>query len=167
MHLKNIDKSRLKQRQNRFTIAMIVGLLVLSLIFSQLYIALWSTGGSNFWLNAAGVATAVFLLAGVINHIKHKPYMEEVVYVWRLKRELTQIASKQKRLDAALAKGEHSAYVVRYFQLHASKHLYELEDNTVTLDDLNRQIREFDQLLAQQGLQLSLEDYHTDLLEKL
>lgn len=167
MRLENIDKPLYKKRLNWFQGSLVVALLALSVGLSQLYIFLWSTGGSNFWLNVAGVATAVVLLAVVVNRIKDKPFMYEIMYVWRLKNELMRVYRHTKPLDAALAKGESYAYIIKYFHLHGSKHLYQLEDNTVTMDELNRQIREFDQVLAERHLSISAEDYHPDLLLKL
>src|SRR5699024_581737 len=167
MHLENINKARFKKHLNWFQGTLVVALLVLSVAISQLYIYLWSTGGSNFWLNAAGVATGVVLLAAVVNHIKGKPFMHEIMYVWRLKNELSRIYRRTKQLDAALARGEKEAYIIKFFHLHGSKHLYQLEDNTVTMDDLNAQIREFDGVLAERGISVGVEDYHPDMLAQL
>lgn len=167
MRLENINKPRFKKHLNWFQGSLVVALLLLSVGLSQLYIALWSTGDSNFWLNVAGVASAVMLLAAVVNHIKDKPFMYEIMYVWRLKNELMRVYRHTKPLEAALAKGESYAYVIKYFHLHGSRHLYLLEDNTVTMDDLNRQINEFDKVLAERNLSITVEDYHPDLLTKL
>lgn len=167
MRLENIDKARFKKRLNWFQGSLVVALLVLGVGLSQLYILQWSTGGSNFWLNVAGVATAVMLLALVVNHIKEKPFMYEIMYVWRLKQELTRIYRHSKQLELALARGERDAYIIQYFHLHGSKHLYQLEDNTVTLEELNQQIQAFDKVLAERNLSVSVEDYHPGLLAVL
>lgn len=167
MHLENINKARFKKHLNWFQGTLVVALLVLSVAISQLYILLWGSGSSNFWLNVAGVATAAMLLAGVVNHIKGKPFMHEIMYVWRLKNELTRIYRHSKQLDAALARGEKEAYIVKYFHLHGSKHLYQLEDNTVTIDDLNAQIREFDGVLAERNLSINVADYRPAMVGRL
>lgn len=167
MRLENINKARFKKHLNWFQGTLVVALLLLSVGFSQLYIYLWSTGESNFWLNVAGVVTAAGLLGFVVNRIKEQPFMYEIMYVWRLKNELMRIYRHTKRLDAALAKGESVAYIIKYFHLHGSKLLYQLEDNTVTMDELNRQIREFDKVLVERHLTISAEDYEPSLLLKL
>lgn len=167
MQLENINKARFKKHLSWFQGALVVALLLLSVGFSQAYIYLWSTGESNFWLNAAGVVTAAALLGLVVNRIKDHPFMYEIMYVWRLKNELMRIYRRTKALDAALAKGESFAYIIKYFHLHGSKLLYQLEDNTVTMDELNRQIYEFDKVLAERHLTISTEDYTPSLLFKL
>ncbi len=167
MTLENIDKARFKKHLNYFQGSMVVALMLLGLGLSELYIRLWSDGGSNFWLNAAAVATAAFIIAGVVRLVKDHPALYEVMYVWRLKNELNRIYRASSKLDKALAVGNEDALKVRYFQLHASKHLYQLEDNTLTLDDLNQQIEAFDAQLAERGLTLGTDDYQPELLSRL
>ena len=167
MKLENIDKSLFKKRLNRFQGGLVAGLLVLSLLLSQLFIALWSDSDSNTLLNLAAVAVSAFLLAGVVNAIKDKPYMAEITYARRLKSELNRIYRASRKLEKALEDEREVAFVIRYFQLHGSRHLYQLEDNTLTLDDLNRQIAEFDERLAALGLSPTVEDYAPELLQQL
>ena len=75
MKLENIDKARFKKRLNRFQAALVAGLLVLSLALSQIYTGLWGSGDSNTLLNLAAVVTSLFVLAGIMNLIKDKPWM--------------------------------------------------------------------------------------------
>ncbi len=163
MELQNIDKARFKKHLNRFQGGLVVALLLLSLGLSELYVGLWSDGGSHFWLNAAAVATAAFIIAGVVGLVKNHPALTEVMYVWQLNR----IYRASRKLDKALADNNPDALAIKYYQLHASKHLYQLEDNTLTLDELNQQITDFDQKLAELGLTLSIGDYQPDLLNRL
>ena len=141
--------------------------MLLGLGLSELYIGLWSDGGSNFWLNLSAVATAAFIIAGVVGLIKDHPALAEVMYVWRLKNELNRIYRASSKLDKALAAGNEQALKVKYYQLHASRHLYQLEDNTLTLDELNQQITALDEQLAGLGLSLSTDDYSPQLLQQL
>ncbi|UZK03098.1 DUF3087 family protein [Venatoribacter cucullus] len=167
MELQNIDKACFKKHLNRFQGGLVVALLLLSLGLSELYVGLWSDGGSHFWLNAAAVATAAFIIAGVVGLVKNHPALTEVMYVWRLKNELNRIYRASRKLDKALADNNPDALAIKYYQLHASRHLYQLEDNTLTLDELNQQITDFDQKLAELGLTLSIGDYQPDLLNRL
>lgn len=167
MQLKNIDKAVFKKRLNRFQAGLVGGLLVLSLGLSQVFIALWSDGDSNTLLNLAAVAVSAFILAGIVSVIKDKHYMAEISYVRSLKAELNRIYRSSRKLEKALEEEREIAFVIRYFQLHGSRHLYQLEDNTLTLDDLNRQIAEFDERLAAMGLTPVVEDYSPELLKQL
>lgn len=167
MELKQIDKARFKKHLNWFQGGLVVLLLGLSLGLSELYIQLWSDGGSNFWLNAAAVATAAALLGLLVSFIKDRPELTEVMYVWRLKQELNRIYRSSKKLEKALEANQHEALVIKYFQLHGSKHLYQLEDNTLTLSDLYKQIEAFEQRLADLGKEIRIDDYRSELLERL
>lgn len=167
MQLESIDKTRFKKHLNRFQGALVVSLLLLSLGLSALYTALWSDGGSNLLLNGAAVATAAFVLAGVVGLVKDHPSLYEVMYVWRLKSELNRIYRASRKLDAGVAAASPEALTVKYFQLHASRHLYQLEDNTLTLEELHHQIAALDQQLAAAGLTVHTDDYRPELLQRL
>ncbi|MFC3681090.1 DUF3087 family protein [Bacterioplanoides pacificum] len=173
MELKQIDKCLYKRRLNRFQAALVAGLFILGLGFSSLYIELFSQPGeSNFVLNLAGVISALFVVAVAANLVKNKPWMAEIRYVWQLKQELNRIYRASRKLEAALQQDDDEALlqralVIRYFSLHGSKHLYQLENNTLTLDDLNLQIAEFDQRLAALGKTIRPEDYQPQLLAGL
>ena len=167
MKLENIDKARFKKHLNRFQAALVVGLMVLSLLLSELYIALWGGEESNTMLNVAAVITALLLLAGVMNLLKEQPWMYEIRYVKQLKGELNRIYRASKKLEEALAADKPEAIIVKYFQLHGSKHLYQLEDNTLTMEEQNRQIAELDERIAALGMTVAVEDYSPQLLDRL
>ncbi|UTW49257.1 DUF3087 family protein [Bacterioplanoides sp. SCSIO 12839] len=173
MELKQIDKTLYKQRLNRFQAVLVAGLFVVGIGSSSLYISLFGAGDeSNFIYNLAGVITAVIVAAIGFNIVKEKTYMMEIRYVWKLKQELNRIYRASKKLEAGLTADDDSellsrALIVRYFSLHGSKHLYQLEDNTLTLDDLNTQIEEFDQRLETLGKAISTDDYRPELVDAL
>ena len=62
--------------------------------------------------------------------------MVEVVYVWDLKQQLNKIRRKQRKIEAAIENNDKDAMIIMNFMLHGSKQLYELDDNTITMDDL-------------------------------
>lgn len=167
MKLENIDKALFKKRLNRFQGGLVAALLVLSLGLSQLYIALWGTGESNTLLNLAAVVTALFILAGVVRLIRQQPFMHEILYVRALKQELNRIYRASKKLEAALQEDKPEAVIVRWFQLHGSRHLYELEDNTLTMEELNAQIEELQARAERLGLEVSTDDYSPELIARL
>jgi hypothetical protein len=173
VELKQIDKTLYKQRLNRFQGGLVVMLFVVGLAASSLYIELFGNpDGSNFIYNLAGVITAVLSAIALFSAIKEKPYMAEIRYVWKLKQELNRIYRASRKLEAALQDEQNSevfqtALVIRYFSLHGSRHLYQLEDNTLTLDDLNQQINEFDERLSRLDVTVSTDDYRQELIKQL
>ncbi|WP_430459511.1 DUF3087 family protein [Thalassolituus sp. LLYu03] len=166
MKLQTIDQALFKKRLNLFQGTLVVLLMVLGLGFSQLYIGLWSDGGSNTLLNLAAVATAVVLIGIGVNQIKDKPFMREIMYVRALKQELNRIYRASRKLEEAVKADNRDALTVRYFQLHASKHLYELEGNTLTMEEQLGMIATLDEQLARLGLSLKVEDYSPELLKR-
>jgi hypothetical protein len=167
VELRKIDKATYKKRLNQVQGGAVVALFALSLSLSELYRALWADGESSFWLNAAGVVTAALLVAGVFRFIKAKPWMSDIVYTWELKKELNRIYRHTKYVEAGLAEQREEAFKVHYFSLHGSRHLYQIEDNTLTLPELNEKIDELDQQLEAAGLSVSITDYEPWLLEAL
>jgi hypothetical protein len=167
VELRNINKTEYKRRLNRLQGGAVIALLLMALGFSELYRALWSHGESSTLLNAAAVITAALILAGWFQTVKHQPWLADIRYTWNLKQELNRIYRRSRKLEAALAENNPQALCIQYFSLHGSRHLYTIEDNTLTLPELNEKIAEFDQRLQQLGLHISVADYHPDLLDKL
>lgn len=167
MKLENIDKATFKKRLNWLQGGLVAGLLVLALLFSALYTRLWSDGGSNTLLNMAAVVTAALILVAVMRLFRDHPLLHEILYVRALKQELNRIYRASRKLEAALQEDRPEALIIRYFQLHGSEHLYELEDNILTVEDLKQQMAELDQRLAAAGLSISVEDYRRELLDTL
>lgn len=105
MEIKQINKDIYKKKVN-FVIGGFVALLAISsLAFSTLLIVLFgntevvpeqSTG--NFHWNLIGVVLAVATSLSLLNQIKTRPYMEEVLYVWKLKQLHNKIFRKLKAL---------------------------------------------------------------------
>tara|TARA_R110002167_G_scaffold107987_13_gene275975 strand:+ start:3879 stop:4448 length:570 start_codon:yes stop_codon:yes gene_type:complete len=165
VQLRSIDKTTYKKRLNQVQGGAVITLLVLALLFSELYRALWAGGESSTLLNALAVATAAALVALLFNRIKDKPWMADMVYLWRLKRELNRIYRSSKILEQALAAGDRDAFVIQNFNLRGAKLLYESEDNTLTLPELQEKIIELENTLSERQLTVSLDEYSPALLD--
>ncbi|WP_426415848.1 DUF3087 domain-containing protein [Aestuariirhabdus sp. LZHN29] len=168
MQLQTIDKSIYRKHLNRVIAAVIVLLAATSLASSTLLIhLLGEPGGSNFSLNLAGLAIGGAVIALVLRHYRQHPYMSEVMYVWRLKQELNRIYRKTAKLNAAAENDNPDALVILNFSYRGSQQLYELDDNTLTADQLIRDIQRLDDKIAHLGLNISTDDYHSGLLQTL
>lgn len=166
MKLHPIDKPTYKQRYKTVVFGLIAGLAVLSLSFSTILISLYgdTEAGSNTLLNAFGVALAATLLAIIAHSVKRKPYFAEVVYVWTLKQELMQINRRINNIKAAAAQGDHNAMTVLNYCYTGSEQVWQLEDNTLVMDELHTWMSDLEQLRQKFNVELSLEDYHRELL---
>ncbi len=166
MHLQPINKSLYQHRYKRVAIGLAVSLAVLALSFSTILIALFgnSESGGNTGLNVIGVALAVAILVTALQKLKHKPYFEEVAYVWALKQELNHINRHIHKIKAAAQQGDANAMVVLNFSYAGSEQLWQLDDNTLVMEDLCSWKTDLEELKQRFNVETSLEDYHRELL---
>lgn len=168
MKLKTIDKVLYRKGMNRLIAANLSILMITALSVSNLLIHFFGgEEGSNFWLNVAGVISAVAAVSLFFYVIKDKPFMEEINYVRELKAEMNRIYRSSAKLEAALAEDNETAIIISYFNLQASKQVYELDDNTLTMEELNEKIDKLNEKIESLGLSVSLDDYRAVLLEQI
>ncbi|ASP39292.1 hypothetical protein CHH28_11655 [Bacterioplanes sanyensis] len=166
MGFKAIDKASYQQRVSRLQWALIAALLLIGLSLSELYHQLWGHD-SGLWLNFAAVVSALALVSIALYLLRDRPWMEDIRYVLRLKSELNRIYRSSRALEEALQRDDETAIRIRYYSLHGSYYLYQLENNTLTLEELSEQIQQLDEQIACLGLQVSVDDYHAGLLKAL
>lgn len=167
MTLPVIDKAQYKKRLNWLQGSAVVLLMLSALLFSNVLVSNYGSDESNLWLNATAVLLSVLLLSLLFALIKNRPWMADIRYIMQLKQRLNRIYRASKVVDAALANDQTNAIIVRYFSLHASKYLYQLEDNTLTLEELQQQIDALDEQIARLQLTLSVDDYSDDILQQV
>ncbi|MFA0086075.1 DUF3087 domain-containing protein [Vibrio sp. 10N.261.51.F12] len=171
MQLINIDKSVYKQRLNLVTVVLVGALAVLSVGFGSMLIAMFgaqpvpgeSTG--NFHLNLMGVVGAVIVCGVVLFYLKSTPYFVEVYYVWRLKSIQNRIYRKLKSLKQRVEENDRDAIVVLYFYYHSLKQVYVLDNNTLTLPELEVNICDLENKIDTLALQVSVEDFDVSLIK--
>lgn len=167
MKLREINKQRYGKHYKIVFAVIVIELLVVSIVCSSLLISWFGTpGGSHFLLNIIGVVFAALAASFALYQFREHPFMEEVVYVWNLKKQLNQIHRKQHKIEPAIETNNRDAMIIMNYLYQGSKQLYELDDNTITLDNLMIKSRLLDDRIAEQNIQLSTEDYHPDLLRQ-
>lgn len=167
MHLEDIDKTRYRQRFRLVFVAIIVVLTVASLGTSTLLIALFGTpGASHFWLNLAGVVVGAAVVAMTLIKLRQHPYLREVVYVWDLKQRLNQIYRKQRHIEPLVDENDHDAIAIMYFFYRGSQQLYQLDDNTITMDTIALKLRALERRIEDLGITVTTDSYRTAMLER-
>lgn len=168
MQLHEIDKKTYRKNLNRLIVALILTLAIGSLAISQLMIYLFTDRiGSHFSLNLLGTLLTVIAIAWALNRYRNHPAMREIVYVWELKQELNRIYRKLKKIKVGVAAGDRDAMTVLYFSYLGSRQLYTLDDNTLTMNELEKSLRELEDTIAAHGYQISIEDYRPELLQRV
>ena len=169
MKLQTIDKALYRKRLNILLVTNVAVLLITALSVSNILIVLFGSevDGDNFWWNLLGVAAGLAVIVGLFKVLVTKPFMAEVNYVRSLKQEMNRIYRSSKKLQAALEANDNNAIIISYFNLQASKQVYQLDNNTLTMDELNEKIKLLDEKIAELGLTVSVEDYQSSLLKQL
>jgi hypothetical protein len=169
MKLQTIDKALYRKRLNIVLITSIAILLIISLGVSNILIALFGSGieGDHFWWNVTGVVAGAVVIAGLLRLMATKPFMAEINYVRSLKREMNRIYRSSKKLNIALEANDKNALIITYFNLQASKQVYELDNNTLTLDELNEKISLLDEKLNALNMSITVADYRSELLAEV
>lgn len=167
MQLREIDKARYSKRLKWVFAGIVAALVVITLVASTMIIRFFSTlEAPHFWHNLAGVAVAATLVVFILNKLRYHVLMDEVVYVWDLKQQLNRIYRKQRNIEAQAEAGDHDAMIILNFQLRGSKQLYELDDNTITMEDLRTRMLVNDRRLEAAGLSQSTEAYDPAMLDR-
>jgi len=165
MKLRPIDKNRYRKHYKIVFAAIVIELTAISLGCSALLISwLSSPDESHFTLNLAGFVVAVLLVAYTVYRFRDHPFLDEVVYVWNLKKQLNHIYRKQHKIEPLIEDNNVDAMVIMNYMYQGSKQLYELDDNTITMSDLAIKIRQLNTKLEENALKLTTDDYHSGLL---
>lgn len=166
MKLQKIDKQLYRSRLNVVIVSCIAALAVASLAISQTLIALFpAESGSHFYWNLLGVVVSAIGVVVTLSKLKTHPKMHEVAYVWDLKQALNLIYRKKRKLDAAAEQGNADAMLALQFSYEGSRQLWQLDDNTITMDSLNTAQEKLDELAKEYGVELDASQYHSDILK--
>ncbi|MFQ3248543.1 MAG: hypothetical protein ACI9O6_000345 [Glaciecola sp.] len=166
MQLIKIDKARYRKHLNIVIVSCVAGLAIASLSISQLLIALFpDESGTHFHWNLSGVIISSLAIALILNKYRHHEFMREVVYVWELKKALNRINRKMPKLKAAAEEGNINAMLAIHYSYAGSRLLWQLDDNTIIMDQLAISQAELDVLAAKYKVTLNADDYSENILK--
>ena len=167
MQLREINKIRYRKHLRMIFVSIVSALLIIAPGTSALFISLFSNPEASYLFhNLAGVVVGVAIITFLLNKFRQHPYMVEVVYVWDLKQQLNRIHRKQRKIEAAIENNDKDAMIIMNFMHHGSKQLYELDDNTITMEDLLRKIQIHDERMEAAGLSSSTDSYNPAMLKR-
>jgi hypothetical protein len=167
MQLIKIDKIRYRRHLNRVIVGCIAALAIGSLAISQTLIVLFpDASGSHFHWNLLGVLISAITIGWLLNRYRRHPFMTEVVYVWELKQALNKISRKMRKLDVAAKAGNVEALLAMQYSYAGSRLLWNLDDNTIIMDELVLAQTALDGLATQYNVTLNTDDYHEGILKQ-
>lgn len=166
MLLIEIDKKRYRQRLNMVIAACIGFLVVSSLVISQTLIYFFpAQQGSHFHWNLLGVVSSALIVVAVLIRNKKHAFLHEVFYVWQLKQALNLITRKMLKLQQAAKMGDKNAMLAMQFSYTGSRKLWLLDDNTLTLDNLDEAQLALTALLLKYNFTVDITQYNSALLK--
>jgi hypothetical protein len=166
MQLLKIDKARYRRHLNIVIVSCIAALAIASLAISQLLISLFpDESGTHFHWNLSGVVITSLIIAFILNKYRRHDFMREVVYVWELKKVLNRINRKMLKLQAAAKQGDINAMLAIHYSYAGSRLLWQLDDNTIIMDELAIRQAELDALSAKYKVTLNADDYNAEILK--
>ena len=173
MQLIEVSKTLYRKRLNRVIVSFVAALLVLSLSLGGAIITLFgdlvieNSAGimevNNFRYNILAVILALLICVAVLSQIIDKPYFKEVYYVWKLKQLHNKIYRKVKKIKIS-AKNDNNALIILKFYYHSRRQVYLLDDNTLTLPELDREIKQLNETIANKNLSINLSQFNSSLL---
>lgn len=168
MKLIEIDKTRYRKHLNIIIVGFIAGFTLLSLAYGQLLIGLFSDGeGSNFRYNLMGVILGLITSAIILSKLRATDYFREVYYVWQLKQLMNAIYRKLKKVKTKANENDVNALIILLYYYHASRQVYLLDDNTITLPTINKDLSALQEKISRLHLNLSSDDFNKSLLDEL
>ena len=173
MKLQEIDKVVYRKHLNIVTITLVASLILLSLAFGTGFTALFgdakdmsAEATGNFQWNLLGVILAAIISVAILSHFIHHPYLVEVYYVWRLKALHNRVYRRLKKIKAAAANYDIDALIILNFYYQSQKQVYLLDNNTLTLSKLEKDISDLQGRISERNLTVSAEDFNAALLSK-
>lgn len=167
MKLIKINKARYRRHLKCVFTGCAIGLALGSLAVSQLLIILFpDASGSHFHWNLLGVAVTGLAIGCLLNKYRKHSFMVEVVYVWELKQLLNKINRKMSRLNTAALQGNANAILAIHYSYAGSRLIWELDDNTLTMDELAVKQAELDSLARKFNVSLNVDEYDGAMLSQ-
>jgi len=165
MQLINVDKALYRKNLNIVIGGFIATLLVLALAFGQLLIInLAEQGVNNFRYNLLGVVLSLLVCAAILHSVKNSPFFNEVYYVWQLKQLQNSIYRKLAKIKLAAKNDEENALIILLYYYQSLKLVYLLDDNTLTLSKVDKDITDIQEKIASKNLTLTAEQFDKSLL---
>ena len=171
MKLRHVDKPQYRKMTNQVQFGVIAILAISSLVFGQMLIAILSSATvvagqptGNFYFNFGGVIMGLMLCTLVVKHGRKKPQYADVYYVWQLKQLQNKIYRKLNAVQQAAADNNVNALTILCFYYKSLAVVYELDNNTLTMTEVNRQVSLLEQQIQDSHLSCNADDFSVELL---
>ncbi len=123
-----------------------------------------ATAPNNFKFNFFGVLLALLTCVLALHKLRASAFFKEVYYVWQVKQLQNLIYRKLKKIKAAAENDDVDALVILSFYYASLKQVYLLDDNTLTMSKLNKDISELNTRIENKNLTITADQFDKALL---
>lgn len=160
-----IDKARYRKHLNIVIVGFIATLLVLALTFAQLLImGFGEEGANNFRFNLLGVILSLLACMAALHTLKASEFFKEIHYVWQIKQIQNLIYRKLKKVKKSADNLDQNALIILSFYYQSQQQVYQLDDNTLTLSKVNKEIADLEAIITENNLTISAEQFDKKLI---
>lgn len=168
MTLKDINKAVYRKNLNRVIIGFVASFALLGVGFGQLLILFFSLPeADNFKYNLTGVLLALALCGVVLNSVKNNRFFNEIYYVWQLKQCQNRIYRSLKKVKQARDNNETDAFELLYFYYKSLIQVYTLDDNTITLTEINKELATLQEKAVTLNIELGEPKFDDNMLKTI
>ena len=119
---------------------------------------------NNFRWNLLGVILGLLLSSLTLNYLKYSVFFTEIYYVWQLKQIHNRIYRKLSKIKKLANSGNVDAYIVLNYYYLSVKSVYELDDNTLVISTVNKEIALLEQAIRDAQFHVELTMFSESLL---
>lgn len=165
MKIRKLDavEYRKKQKKVAITLSLIFALLGLGLSALLRHFS-GNPEGENMLVNLIGVLSGLLITISIYSRYKSHPYLEDIGYIWGMKKKVLNIQNKIHHWEEALQRGEQTAATVLAFYFEAGMELQRLENNEYGSSEMVKRYNRFQSECERLGLIASAEDFEEELL---
>ncbi|REL26869.1 DUF3087 domain-containing protein [Thalassotalea euphylliae] len=171
MKIETVNKANYRKKLNQVTVVFVILFALLALVFGSLFIALFAEPivdpdtQSNFRYNLGGVILALVTMGMITNSVKRHEFLHEIYYVWRLKQLHNSIYRKLAKIKAGQIEGHENAKIILAFYYQTLKQVYELDNNTLTINNVNLEINKLQQKIGVEQYEQYTHQFEKKMLE--
>ena len=120
---------------------------------------------TNFKYNFLGVVLALLSCGVILNKLKTTAFFSEIYYVWQVKQVQNKIFRKLKVIKNALKNDDEKAMLVLTFYYEGLKQIYLLDDNTITMPTVYKDIEKLEAQIAAKAVDINIEDFDVEMVK--
>jgi hypothetical protein len=120
---------------------------------------------SNFKYNFLGVFLALLSCGVILNKLKRTSFFTEIYYVWQMKQVHNKIFRKLKYIKKALKNDDETAMLILTFYYQGLIQIYQLDDNTITMPTLTKDIEKLEAQISEKGISVNIEDFELTMVK--